>query len=245
MTGLAVSCRYMALNGHVTVISVEYRLSPEHVYPIPIDDGWNAVQHIISNLSSIVPNNTGPTKLVLCGTSSGGHLAAILSQRLPKWLSAADNASLAAQVSFDGVLLRAPVTVRGTDPEFIPPKFRQLHRSWMDDYHEAEMDRLSMTRNHDSLGVPVAERNSPDAYPLWGTLDGLPRTYIQICEMDILRDDATCYARALLDAGVEVRETLYKGLPHIFWIYGHHLNVSKMAQDDCVNGLRWLLRTAE
>lgn len=144
----------MALNGHVNVISVEYRLSPEYRYPIPIDDGWDAVQHIIRNLSSFVPHNTAPTKLVLCGTSSGGHLAAILSQRLPRWLSMAENASLTAEVSFNGILLRAPVTVRGTDPKFIPPKFRQLHRSWMDDYHGAEMDRLSMTRNHGAWFFP-------------------------------------------------------------------------------------------
>lgn len=68
---------------------------------------------------------------------------------------------------------------------------------------------IVLTAMLDSLGVPVNERISPDAYPLWGTLDGHPRTYIQICEMDILRDDAVCYARALLDAGVEVREMLY------------------------------------
>lgn len=147
MAALAVSCRYMALNGHVTVVSVEYRLSPEYIYPIPIDDGWNASQHIMSNLSSFVPDSAAPTKLVLGGTSSEGHLAAILSQRLPRWLGAADNVSLPAKVSFDAALRRAPVTDRGTDSEFIPPKFRHLHLSWMDDYHEAELGRISMTGN--------------------------------------------------------------------------------------------------
>lgn len=105
-----------------------------------------------------------------------------------------------------------------------------------------------------------------DAYPLWGTLEGLPRTYIQLCEADILRDDGVCYAQGLREAGVEVRETLYKvgqrlsffyingstwylgipadhqqGLPHIFWVYGPELQVSKKAQDDAVSGLRWLM----
>jgi hypothetical protein len=62
----------------------------------------------------------------------------------------------------------------------------------------------------DALGVPFNKLTSPDAYPLWSEFSGLPRTYIQICELDILRDDAVCYVRGLRDAGVEVRETLYK-----------------------------------
>lgn len=51
-------------------------------------------------------------------------------------------------------------------------------------------------------------------YPLWGDLKGLPRTYIQLCGVDILRDDGVCYAQALRDAGVEVQETLYEACCH-------------------------------
>jgi hypothetical protein len=93
--------------------------------------------------------------------------------------------------------------------------------------------------------------------------------------VDILRDDAVCYAQGLQDSGVEVHQTTYKvcmildisiepisgwlkikeksivpilsdrnimqSLPHIFWVYAQHLEVSKKAQKDCVHGLRWLL----
>lgn len=57
--------------------------------------------------------------------------------------------------------------------------------------------------------MPLKQRTSPDAYPLWAEFGGLPKAYIQICENDILRDDAVCYAKGLRDAGVEVQETLY------------------------------------
>jgi acetyl esterase/lipase len=112
----------------------------------------------------------------------------------------------------------------------------------------------------DFLGVPITERTQPDAYPLWGRFDGLPKTYIQICDVDILRDDEVCYARALQSAGIEVRLSMYKvcywhlmlsfwkrgsnaqkSLPHIFWVYAPELDVSTQAQEDCVNGLGWLL----
>ncbi|KAJ5613232.1 hypothetical protein N7510_006426 [Penicillium lagena] len=216
----------MALGAPITVISVEYRLSPAYLYPIPLEDGWNATQYIMSNLSSLVQIHTTPVNLVVSGTSSGGQLAAIVSHRAGSWLSAAENSTHAAKISFNGVLLRAPVSVRGTDTEFIPPRFRDLHRSWSSDYTGAELDRMSMIRNHgkdslfesvvldlftaealtvflDALGVPFNKLTSPDAYPLWSEFSGSPRAYIQICELDILRDDAVCYVRGLRDAGVE------------------------------------------
>jgi acetyl esterase/lipase len=62
----------------------------------------------------------------------------------------------------------------------------------------------------DLLGVPSAERTHPEAYPLWGRFDGLPKTYVQICDVDILCDDAVCYVRGLQNADIEVRVSFYK-----------------------------------
>lgn len=138
----------MALGAPVTVISVEYPLSPAYLYPVPIDDGWTAVQYIMDNLSNVVKSHTIPADFILSGTSSGGQLAAIISRRARDWLNAAKNSALAAKISLKGVLLRAPVTVRATDAEYIPPQFRGLHRSWTDNYNGAERDRESMIRNH-------------------------------------------------------------------------------------------------
>ncbi|KAG7411263.1 AB hydrolase superfamily protein [Fusarium oxysporum f. sp. rapae] len=240
-----VSCRYMALGGPITVISVEYRLCPAYLYPIPINDGWDAFQHIVTALPRLVPRHTEPVNLVISGTSSGGQLAAIVSQRARNWFKAVENAGTAAKMTLSGVLLRAPVTVRGTNAAFIPPRFRDMHHSWSADFETPSLDRPNMEQSHDVLGVPPEDRSCPDAYPLWGDFNGLPRTYVQICDADILRDDAVCYSRGLREAGVDVHESLYKDLPHIFWIYGHHLDVSKKAQEDCVQGLKWLLGLSE
>ncbi|KAH8690902.1 putative lipase/esterase [Talaromyces proteolyticus] len=225
-----VSCRYMALCGPLTVLSVEYRLSPAYTYPIPLNDGWDAFQYIVSNISSLVTNIApGVVNVVL---------AAIVSQRAQTWMNG--NPSCVG-ITMRGVLLRAPVTVRGTDSAFIPPQFSDRHKSWRAELETTLLKRQEMEGNHDALGVPPNKRTSPDAYPLWGQFQGLPKTYIQICDVDILRDDAVCYVQALRDAGVEVQESLYMGLPHIFWIYAHHLDISKKAQEDCERGLKWLL----
>ncbi|KAL2839058.1 Alpha/Beta hydrolase protein [Aspergillus pseudoustus] len=243
-----VSCRYMSLYAQTIVISIDYRLSPTHSYPVPINDGIDAFEYIAQNLSALLPDPDIrsriqiPAKLVLCGTSSGGHLAAIVSQHARNGLGKEESAGAAGEtVSLVGVLLRAPVTVEARVEALIPERFRGVHVSWEARYEGAEGNRESMGYNHDSLAVPAAEKTSPAAFPLWGDLGGLPRTYIQICELDILCDDAVCYAQGLKETGVEVRERFYEGLPHIFWIYNHELAVSKTAQEDCVKGLRWLL----
>lgn len=148
MWNILVSCRKMALSGPLTVVSVEYRLSPEYVYPIPINDGWDAFKYIVSHLSDVVPNPTRPVNLVICGTSSGGQLAAIVSQKTRDWLNGPTNAAVNQSVKITGVLLRAPVTVRGVDLETIPPRFQDLHRSWSSEGETRRLRRENMKQNH-------------------------------------------------------------------------------------------------
>lgn len=144
----AVSCRYMALGGPITVISVEYRLCPAYPYPIPINDGWDAFQYIVTALPSLVPRHTEPVNLVISGTSSGGQLAAIVSQRARDWFKVVENAAIPAKITLSGVLLRAPVTVRGTNAAFIPPRFRDMHHSWSVDFETPGLDRPDMEQSH-------------------------------------------------------------------------------------------------
>lgn len=140
----------MALGGPITVISVGYRLSPAFLYPIPINDGWDAFQSIIEGLPSLVPTATQRANLVISGTSSGGQIAGIVSQRAPYWLHTLGTTPAAARVTLSGVLLRAPVTVRGTDPASIPPQFRDMHKSWSADLETVVLSRLNMRSNHGS-----------------------------------------------------------------------------------------------
>ncbi|KAH1487424.1 hypothetical protein KXV92_007530 [Aspergillus fumigatus] len=195
-----ISCRHMALGGPSTVISVDYRLSPAHQYPIPLNDGWDSFEYIITNLPTLLPKHGASARVVISGTSSGGQ---------------------------------------------IQQRQQDLHQSWTEELETAKLDRQGIAENHDLLGVPWPERAHPDAYPLWGRFDGLPKTYVQICDVDILRDDAVCYVRGLQNADIAVRVSFYQSLPHIFWVYAPQLEVSRQAQDDCVNGLRWLLGLTE
>jgi acetyl esterase/lipase len=112
-----------------------------------MDDAWDAFEYVVRNLPTIMPKHMTPVRLVVSGTSSGGQLAAIVSQRARDWLRDSRNAAVAANIILSGVLLRAPVTVRGTDGAFIPPAFRELHQSWAEEL-ETNLDRLGMAENH-------------------------------------------------------------------------------------------------
>lgn len=131
----------MALGGPFTIISVEYRLSPDHLFPVPINDGWDAFEYIVSHLPDLVPNAIRSLNLVLSGTSSGGQLAAMVSQRARDWLQG-------ETVKLAGVLLRAPVTVRGVETESIPRRFRDAHGSWCAELETVRLDRAGMKEIH-------------------------------------------------------------------------------------------------
>lgn len=146
----------MALGGSCTVISVDYRLSPAHQYPIPINDGWDAFEYIETNLSTLLPRHRAPVKVVISGTSSGGQLAAIVSQNARDWMREQKKATAAASVTLSGVLLRAPVTVCGMDAALIPPCFRDLHQSWTEKLDTEKVDRQGMAKNHGSFGIKAS-----------------------------------------------------------------------------------------
>ncbi|PGH00947.1 hypothetical protein GX51_05496 [Blastomyces parvus] len=234
-----LSCRRMAIECSTVVISVAYRLAPENPYPVPINDAWDSFLNIAENIATIVPRyEAGPANFVIAGTSSGGHLAAIVSQlatvhmkkqETPTWM-------------VSGIVLRNPVTVYGADKQYIPSQFRDIHQSWVPELDcPGRLCREEMKNIHDLYGVPDSDKTNPLAYPLWGNLAGLPRTFVQICGVDILRDDAVCYVKGLTNAGVDVQSRLYEDLPHVFWVYTPHLAVSQKIERDCVDGVNWII----
>jgi acetyl esterase/lipase len=71
---------------------------------------------------------------------------------------------------------------------------------------------------------------------------GLPSTYLQICGLDPLRDEALLYEESLrVDNGIKTKVEYYPGLPHGFWSWWPNANFTKQQFADSVEGLRWLL----
>jgi acetyl esterase/lipase len=179
----------MSLYTQTIVISIDYRLSPACKYPVPINDGIDAFDYIARHLfevldllsgpglaSSIRNHINTPVKLILSGTSSGGHLAAIVSQHAREWLAEEENRGVAERVNIVGVLLRAPVTVDAGDEVLIPLRWRGVHTSWWEGYEGADADRQSMRINHGKFRLLVSFLIVPE---LWGFLIGLVGYYTE------------------------------------------------------------------
>ncbi|KAK1750236.1 Alpha/Beta hydrolase protein [Echria macrotheca] len=202
------------------IFSVTYRLMPDVPAQTCLDD-------CLSNSTQTQANATRRPKLVLVGSSSGGELAALISQA-------------AEPGTIDGVLLRGPVTSDApSGEEYVPERLRWLHTSAREPSFRTNL--LGLIRRE----VP---RDGLERMPLEAeleTLSKLPPTWIQVCTNDTLYSDGVCYAKALDDAGVPVRVDVIKGWPHTFWLVAPELDKSLEAEEAMLKGLEWILETAK
>lgn len=229
----AVSCRRLALGVPLQVISVTYRLTPEHAYPVPLDDVWAAYFALATSLPPSTP-------LLLIGSSAGAHLLAICAQR-------ARGMRHIRQPS--GLLLRCPVT---THPLSIPVRFQAMYDAWQPasgrPLEKLLLPPTKMDVCHVELAVPVELRASGEAYPLNGELRGLlggadggaGRVWVQACDDDVLMPDAVAYVDALREAGIEAALQEVSG-GHTFWLKEPGTQAAEAAEDAAVEGAKWVL----
>ncbi|CCC07755.1 hypothetical protein SMACR_01322 [Sordaria macrospora] len=184
--------------------------------------------HCLSVLNYILNqhrSNSTKNKLILAGSSSGGQLAALLSQN-PTTLG-----------TIHGVLLRCPVTsdaFNGLDP-YVPLRFRHLHTSaWDPSFWNSLLGQMKRAVPWDGLERMPLEADEE-------TLKELPRTWIQLCTNDSLYSDGLCYAKMLEEAGVEVKVDVVRGWPHTFWLKAPELERALEVEEEMVRGLGWLL----
>ncbi|KAK1521376.1 hypothetical protein CPAR01_14899 [Colletotrichum paranaense] len=213
-----LSCRRIAkdLEG-ATVYSVGYRLMPSSPASTCVSDSLDAFHHI----RALHPSPA--TKLIIVGSSSGGQLAAAVSQAAPRG-------------SLHGVLLRCPVTSDGgSSLDYVPPSLRHAYTS------STSPSFVTSLLGVFSRAVP---RDGLKRMPLEAeaeTLAALPRTWVQVCSNDTLYSDGVCYAMALAGEGVEVRVEVVRGWPHTFWLKAPWLARAVEAEEEMVCGLRWVL----
>lgn len=185
------SCRMIANRTGRVVVSVDYRLSPEYKFPIPVEDSYTALQWVSENASSI---NGNASNLVVGGDSAGGNLSAVVSL-ISKEQNGPDIA---------GQVLIYPVTALGYDTGSYQ-EFQQgfgLDRDlmiWFGDYY--------INNDDDRKNKYVAPLLSED-------LSNLPPAYVLTAENDVLRDEGLAYAERLKQAGVRVETIIEPGLVH-------------------------------
>ena len=183
-------CVELVRRAGCVVVSVDYRLAPEHPYPAALDDAIAVLNWVVTNAAEL---DVDAARLAVAGSSAGGALAACLAQR------AADKSL--PPIAFQ--LLHQPVL----DDRATASK-AEFRTSPAFDGEAAEL----MWRHY--LG---AEPPAPDSVPARrGRLAGLPTALITCAEIDPFRDEAIDYARRLLNAGVSTELHVFDRTCHGF-----------------------------
>src|SRR5580704_14966607 len=201
-----VACRKLADEGELIVISVDYRLAPEHKFPAAVDDAINATTWIAGNAKSL---GIDASRLMVGGDSAGGNLAAVVA------LSARDGNGPAIA----GQVLIYPAT----DFAMTHPSHREPETSIL-----LTHSVIKWFRDHYLNGV--ADVGDWRASPVRAkTLIGLPPAYVLTAGADPLRDEGDEYAARLKEAGVSVTYRYFPGQFHGFFTMGKLLNQANVA----------------
>jgi acetyl esterase/lipase len=186
-------CRMLANSSGCRVISVDYRLAPEHPFPAAIEDGSWATSWISAHSSEF---GIDSERLIVAGDSAGGTIAAVVCQ-----LAARDNGPRIALQ-----LLICPVTDLAEE--------RESRRAFADGYF-IERSTLEWAKDQYCAGADLSDFRIS---PLRATsLAGLPPAQIHTAEFDPMRDEGEAYANALAEAGVPVQYACHAGLIHHFY----------------------------
>jgi len=182
----------LAAGSQALVVSVGYRLAPEHAFPAAVDDCWAALLAIAERAPEW---NGDPQRLAVMGGSAGGNLAAVMALRARD----AAGPPIALQV------LVVPVVQAGGQPS-------ASRRDFASGYGLDHMDAM-----RDAYVPNPLDRIKPWASPILAAdFSGLPSALILTAEFDPLRDEGEAYAEKLRAAGVPVTLQRFAGAIHGF-----------------------------
>jgi acetyl esterase/lipase len=189
--------RALTNSAAVRVVSVDYRLAPEHRFPAALQDALAAVQYIGTHAGEF---GIDASRVGLCGDSAGGTLAAATCQALARTAGP----GLALQ------LLICPIL----DYSRTTPSKRALASGYLVDQAMLDHDLMHYLPEGTDPGDPLISPLRADE------VTGLPRTIIHTAEFDPLCDEGRQYFERLQRAYIEVSYTCHPGMIHLFYGLG-------------------------
>jgi acetyl esterase len=211
-------CRTLAHLSGCAVLSVGYRLAPEHRFPSAVEDAWDAVQWLVTEGRSL-GLDTG--RLALGGDSAGGTLAAVCAT-----LARDAGIQVALQLLFYPGCAGWPEA----------PSHRRYHEGLVLEQAHIEYFFSQYIADADRDDWRFAPLNTPD-------VEGVAPAWFGLAECDPLVDDGLHYADKLRAAGVAVDLEIYRGVTHEFIKMGRALPEARQAHADAAATLRSALHS--
>jgi acetyl esterase len=211
-------CRALATEAGVMVVSVDYRLAPEHKFPAGVEDCFVATEWVLEHAAELGGDRS---RVFVAGDSAGGTMAAVVALMLRD----------KGVTGLAGQILLYPVTAY-----YDPPT-----ASYLEMAEGYGLTRKGMTWFWDHYLKDKSEAKDFRAAPLMAaSLSGLPRAFVVTAEYDVLRDEGQAYATRLAEAGVDVTHVFVPGMNHGFACSMNEFPFLPQAKDVLRNVAEWV-----
>jgi acetyl esterase len=212
-------CRALCAGSGCVVVSVGYRLAPEHRFPAATDDALAATRWVAEQAAGI---GGDPARLALAGDSAGGNLSAVTALRIRD----------EGGPPLRGMLLIYPALGYHTPPT----------PSYIENAEGYGLTREAALWFWEQYLADESQAANPHAAPLLAPdLSGLPPALVITAEYDVLRDEGERYVEQLRTAGVPARLSRYDGVNHRFAELIGILDQAEQARDEMCAWLREVL----
>jgi acetyl esterase len=210
-------CRRLCSESGCAIVSVGYRLAPEHAFPAPLDDCYAATEYISSHEAEF---GVDPARLLVAGDSAGGNLAAAVA--------------IKARNKKGPKILAQVLIYPALDPNCSTASYELFSNGF--GLTKADMvwfwQAYLGAKKEGAYSAPCKAQSFAE----------LPRTLIVTAQCDVLRDEGEQYAAKLESAGVAVTHLRYDGMIHGFVHFSGAIHTGQRATTDIAT---WMLQSTQ